>query len=75
MAIGTIGGKVGCIVGPIIAVPALFVSAGWFGLSEDSGPWYAVPAWLLFGLAVAVAVGAAVRWGFNRSVGVKGDSF
>ncbi len=30
------------------------------------------PGWLLFGLVVAVVVGAAVRWGFNRSFGVEG---
>jgi hypothetical protein len=71
MAIGTIGGKVGYIVGPIVAVPALFISADWFGFSLDSGPRYAVAAWLLFGLAVAVVAGLGLRWVLNRCFGVE----
>ena len=75
MAIGTTGGKIGYVVGPLIAVPALFISADWFGLSEDSGPWYALPGWLLFGLVAAVAAGLSVRWAFNRFFDVKSRGF
>ena len=66
MAIGTPGGKVGCLVGPIIAVFAMVFGVGWFGITEDGRNYLGLFAWFLFGLAVAIASGLIVRWALNR---------
>ena len=71
MALGTIGGKIGFILGPILAVPAMFYSVDWFPLTEDTGPWYALAAWLLLGVAFAIAAGLSVRSLCNRLLRIK----
>ena len=71
MAIGTTGGKVGLILGPIIAVFAMEKAVGLFPISEDTGPLYGLWGWLLFGAAVAIAAGLLVRWLWNRLLRVQ----
>jgi hypothetical protein len=58
-----------------MAVPAMFVSVGWFGITEDTGPWYALVGWLLFGTAVAIIAGWLVRLAFNKLFHIESSGF
>ena len=75
MALGTIGGKLGFVIGPILAIPAMVVAIDWFAISEDSGPWYGVAGWFLFGVFFAVASGLLVRGIINRVIGSDASAF
>jgi hypothetical protein len=75
MAIGTRGGKLGFVIGPILAIPAMAYSVDWFGFSEDKGPWYGLVGWLLFGVIVAIAAGLLVRIAFNKLVDAEDPGF
>ena len=70
MAIGTPGGKIGCLAGPIIAVFATVYGVGWFGITEDGRNHLGLFAWFLVGLAVAITSALIVRWAFNRVFGI-----
>ncbi len=67
MAIGTAGGKIGCLTGPIIALFIMNLTAHWFPLNWDTGPNWAILGWFVFGFAVAVFGGLLVRWIVNRT--------
>lgn len=75
MAIGTIGGKLGCLVGPIIGAGALIVSVTWFGISEDGTAWYRSLGWLVFGVGVAIVTGLLLRHAANRLCGDESERF
>jgi hypothetical protein len=53
----------------------MFVSVGWFGITEDTGPWYALVGWLLFGTAVAIIAGWLVRLAFNKLFHIESSGF
>lgn len=74
MAIGTAGGKLGCFIGPLVALALMAYSIYWFGISEDSAPWYGLLGWCISGLIVAVVTGMAVRWVTNRLVSAERPS-
>jgi len=66
MAIGTPGGKVGCLAGPTIALVAMFYSVDWFGITEDGQEYLGLFAWLILGGIVALASGLLIRSLLNR---------